>query len=273
MFSLNELDPLESIAGEKNWIALGGRLSEAMRRFREYDLRSPEDALREVARLQGGRPMSLARPLAAAEWLRQHHPNVFASRSETVPMTNVLQLRTLHAIAPEHATRIANDVFAGSLSRKMLRQILDEARQANFASRVSRKGPSALNKEFERALGSYLKLNLGELTGSHHAALRDGGNVRPPADFLIEVDGKIMVAVEAKVSRTNLHERKLLEMLGLVALRQRHIPHSIIVGTEDWSSDFAHLDKLARDFGISNLSLATFTDSTPARMNFIRKKF
>lgn len=273
MWSVNEPDSLESIAGEKNWIALGGRLSEAMRRFREYGLRSPEDALREIARLQGGRPMSLARSLAAAEWLRQHHPTVFASRSETVPMTNVLQLRTLHAIAPEHAAKIANDVFSGSLSRKMLRNILDEARQANFESRVSRKGPSALNKEFERALGSYLKMNLVELAGNRNAALRDGGNVRPPADFLIDVDGKLMIAVEAKVSRTNLHERKLLEILGLIALRQNSITHSIIVGTEDWGPDFRRLDTLAREFGIGNLNLATFAADKPARLNFIRKDF
>lgn len=272
---MSELDSIDGIAMEANWIALGARLSEAMRRFHEYGYRSPEDLLRAVAHAQGSHPMSLKKPIAAADWLAKKHPDVLSARPDTVPMTNVLQLKTIDAISPDHALAIADDVFRGNVSRRQLKDILDDVRRIEWAAGPPRRGPAAIAKEFEELVFRHLSNHLSEIMQHSSASICSGDLARPAADFVIMVEGKPTVAIEAKASRTNVHERHLIETLGVVSIRQKFLQKTLIIGTEDWLSNLRRLDNLANEFGIKDVSIAVLSqnggnDDEKSELIFVR---
>lgn len=274
---MSDLDSIDGIAMEANWIALGARLSQAMRRFHEYGYHSPEDLLRAVAFAQGSHPMSLKKPIAAADWLAKEHPHVHAARLDTVPMSNVLQLKTIDAISPDHARAIADDVFKGRLSRRQLKDILEDVRRNNSNTASTRRGPAAIAKDFEDLVFKYVSENLAVIAPQSSATVCYGDVVRPAADFVIFVDGVPMIAIEAKASRTNTHERHLLETLGIVSLRQNQIRKNLIIGTQAWLPSLQTLDRLSDEFGLYDLSIAALVENRADRKEkhellFVRKR-
>lgn len=272
-----EVDPIDDIAKEANWIALGARLARAMQSFSDYGLRSPEDVLRAVARAQGTHAMSLKKPLAAAEWLARRFPDVYERRPGTLPMSNALQLRTLDAVAPAEVDKIADQVILGLLSRSKIATIIDEARAREPRSTSVRRSPAALTKIFELRVASFLSDHLEQIVGYAPVSLRSGGNCRPSADLLFELPSGQTVAVEAKTSRTNVHERHLLEILGVSLLRERLNCKTFIIGGEGWADSLWRLGLLSDEFNVTNISIGILdldNDEAPrvADFRFVRNR-
>jgi hypothetical protein len=205
---MSAIDSIDGIAMEKNWVAMAARLSAAMENFRGYGAPSPQQVIDAVANAQRVNPTSLKKPLVAAAWLEACHPATFARRPEKLPMSQVLQLKRLHAISPAKAGEVAEAVFAGKIPRHVLEEIISVERARFVAAngeheRAVRPGPARAAKEFERKVERYLAEHLGEIVGAADVSLQRGDRMMPPVDFVIYRGDEPLMAVEAKASRAD----------------------------------------------------------------------
>lgn len=259
---MSATDSIDGIAMEKNWIAMADRLRAAMESFRDYGMQSPQQLIEAVAHAQGVHATSLKKPLVASAWLEDQHPGTFAQRPVGLPMSQVLQLKRLHAISPTKAGEVAEAVFAAKIPRHVLEEIISVERAKFVATkgvheRTARPGPARAAKEFEREVECYLKSHIGEIVAGANVDVRRGDKLMPPVDFVIYRGDEPVMAVEAKASREDVHERHLLELLGINVLRQQTTPEIMVIGSQDWEPRFKRLADLGRELGLKGFTFAT----------------
>lgn len=261
---VDRLQPLDEIAKEENWVALGTALMMAMPRHEDYGLPNPQAVLRVVARIRDRQPMTLNHILSSVLFLKEHAPQIFEEKPESLPLARVRQLETLMKLNWERAERIKDDALRNIRARLDLSGEIDAARAALARNqrRMGKAGyenPAAKAKRFRRLVEAYLKVYAEDLIREHDITVESGQNLLPPCDLQISQDGRCRVAVEARPARLNVQDRHLYELLGLCLLRSRSVPENWIIFEDGWQDHVERLCEIARTLEIYNLKFACLT--------------
>lgn len=209
-----------------HWLQIGEELLDALRhRGDSGDL--PEGTfLEESAARYGKSTHTIRKIIDAATWVNAFYPHLLKAPPKAFPMTNALQLRSIHRLDPSRADAISHDVFEGTVSRRHLTEIIDELRdiyrikaKSNVVSSVSGPNPQD-GKAFEELVQRALKPLLEGSRSPFEPVISTGHGLLPPCDFLIQEDGKPTIAVAAKNLPVKGAKERILHLLGNFALWQ-----------------------------------------------------
>ncbi len=119
---------LHAIAREKNWMEFAVLLEAAMDHPDSHGLPDPGAVRAAVARIRRQLPSSLSIALKAMRHLREHHPEVLASRDATIGCAPVRLLARIDALSRPSAAALAPLVFAGTVRQIELRLLYEALR-------------------------------------------------------------------------------------------------------------------------------------------------
>jgi len=170
-------------------------------------------------------------------------------------------LAQIHAVSPAMAEEIAPRVYAGTINRKELKKLLEEAKQAEHA-------PGGVGHErwhrtqaFEERALTFLKENLELLGFSADATVGLRGEPKTvPYDFEIRVGDEVVAVAEVKAYRQKVTHRVQVETLAVAALLRREFPEVFVVTSRDWERAMPAMARIRDELNLEGVRLATLDE-------------
>jgi hypothetical protein len=259
-------EPLEDIAASAGWLELGTRLDAAMEAHAAYGLPRPEDVLKEVASLRGQTSVSVRDAVLAARYARKH----FADRLRDDPdfrigVSNVKQLALLGDIEGSEVDALRQSVLDGRISFRALAKEVDRIRESavlNPQLDVEPRGRLQTFKQSRKFENSFQAFIEDVYIPSQRAILTIRKVTKLgyiPVDFIIFDEGQAAIAIEVKASpREAMHERMLIEELGLSVLARQKVPEVWFVTHADLKDQTERIEAVSASLGITGIRFMTF---------------
>ncbi|KUJ77868.1 hypothetical protein AVO45_07790 [Ruegeria marisrubri] len=162
----------------------------------------------------------------ATTWVKGFYPKLIENPPELFPLTQALQLRTIHRLDPSVGKEISSDVFEGKFSGPQLADIVVELNKKYRPKPVApdKLSPIEIKRRKAEALEEEVSNLLAQLLEGENFPSRpevsSGRAVVPPCDFVVSVDGKPTIVAEVKNFSSKEPTTNLVSLLGNCALWQ-----------------------------------------------------
>jgi len=217
-------DKSEHEPSKEHWLRIGAKYLEFIENPPDSFRKSGQDARLYLAEKSGKSVETIHKIIAAATWVKAHHPHDFENPSQGLRMTQVLKLRSLHRRNPGLARYFAATIFHGAVDRFLFDQALENERRFSEPHATNEGKLSSPAKWTVEEFQSIIHQNLGgAISGFDNldtVEISEGSGVFPPCDFLISPDGGPCVAVETKPLKPQMRRNKIVSLAGLCALWQ-----------------------------------------------------
>ena len=259
---MKNIQHLQDIANEQNWLVFAQNLRAAMSSFKEFGCSNQNEILTKVAAMQGKDPASLQNPLRAERWIADHAPYVSSGNTRQIAMTNVLLLKQIHSLNVKMAERYSPRVFDSDIGRGELKKILEQTKRAEGAP-----GPIG-HERWQRARNffymaeGFISENLSRFVDRPNPALRARcKDASLPCDLEIWSEGKPVAAIEIKVARQKSTRSNRAEILGLASLLSNEFPEVILVFSHGPTKPLKEIVKLRDELSLTKVRIATLDEN------------
>ena len=217
---------MSGVYNGKHWLEVGQELLAELRNLSDSGDISESDVLAECATRYGKSIHTLRKVIDATTWVKGFYPHLLEEPPERFPMTQALQLRTIHRLDPSQANTMAEDVFAGKTSRQQLANLVDTlsgqyrvpSKRSHFNWYQEAKKQRAI--ELEHRVEQQLNQWREEGRFAANSEIRRGRKAIPPCDFFVSRAEHPDIAVEVKNFALKEPDKAVMALLGSCALWQ-----------------------------------------------------